>query len=140
MPFQSNKSSPCVHYMLSTTNPPSESSNLRMVLGDFQHRCLLLEQYVIHTGMFYLKSIEDHETHLVSFSPYIKSPLPLHRSQEVLDGENPYVYLWEFLDLQEASFFFFIPSFSISVHCLRSFNLRSFFYNLKCMGELFPMN
>lgn len=76
-------------------------------------------------GIFQLKSIEDHETHLVSFSPYVKSPLPLHRSQEVADGKNSYVYLWEFLDL-ERSIIFFIPSFSTTVHCFDLIHLEIF--------------
>lgn len=95
------------------------------------------EQYIIHTGTFQLKSIEDHGAHLLSFFSYIKSPLPLHRSQELLEGENSYLYLWEFLDLQR-SIIVFIPSFSPTVHCSDLLLLEIFLLEFKMYWRDLP--
>lgn len=40
-------------------------------------------------------------THLASFSPYIKSPLPPHRSQGVQESENPEFHLQVFLKVEK---------------------------------------
>lgn len=40
-------------------------------------------------------------THLASFSPYIKSPLPPHRSQGVQETENPEFHLRVFLKVEK---------------------------------------
>ena len=44
---------------------------------------------------------EGQGTHLASFSPYIKSPLPPHRSRGVQESENREFYLWVFLKVEK---------------------------------------
>lgn len=43
-------------------------------------------------------------THLASFSPYIKSPLPPHRSRGVQESENPECHLRVFLKVEKNRF------------------------------------
>ena len=44
---------------------------------------------------------EGQGTHLASFSPYLKSPLPPHRSRGVQESENREFYLWVFLKVEK---------------------------------------